>query len=135
MIVSSLIRAKLAVAVALLAACLDPAAPPADAYALIPPPEYRAAWQQVEDCSGLRGDFSRVRWFAVPGHRFLCSVGWCDGLWTPPHNIYISEEQALNSDNNDYFIARHEMLHDLLQVPGHPQAFCTCDLWRSGCDP
>lgn len=113
----------------LFVSCLDPFAPPTGAYRIESPGEYRAAWLGVEECSGLRGDFDRVRWYAVPGPSFPCPQGNCSGRWLRPHDIYITESHVHNGYSG-YFVARHEMLHDLIGAPGHPPVFCTCDLWR-----
>src|SRR5512135_1423157 len=75
----------------LMLGCLDPNAPPAGAHPIVPPAEYRVAWQQMENCSGLQGDFGRVHWFVVPQPSFPCGEGECLGEWQPPHNIYLSE--------------------------------------------
>jgi hypothetical protein len=44
----------------------SPFSPPEGTQRFEPPPAYRIAWQQVEGCSGLRGNFDRVRWFVIP---------------------------------------------------------------------
>jgi len=111
--------------------CLDPFAPPPGTYAFDPPSAYRVAWQQVENCSGLRGDFARVHWFAIPGAFFPCAEGNCQGIWAPPHRIYLSDFARSDSAGN-YFTVRHEILHDLLDGKGgHPPVFRTCGLLRA----
>src|SRR5690349_15951643 len=95
-------------------ACLDPFSPPDGTYSFVPPANYGAAWESVEDCSGLRGDFRRIQWFIVPATSFFCGEDSpCDGTWRSPHSIYLAEQVAFDSANG-YFTVRHEMLHDLL---------------------
>lgn len=55
----------IAAALTALSACRDPFAPPSGSSPFVPPQSYRTAWQEVEECSGLRGDFTRVEWFVV----------------------------------------------------------------------
>ncbi len=117
----SLVRRSAFVFALALVSCLDPFAPPPGTYPFAPPLAYRVAWLQVENCSGLRGDFTRVKWFAIPGLFFRCGEGNCQGMWTSPHRIYSA---------GDYFTVRHEILHDLLGGGGHPPVFRTCNLLR-----
>ena len=117
---------------AALAGCGDPFAAPLGTYRFDPPAPYSAAWAAVEECSGIRGDMGRVRWYAVPDvWSFPCADGEeCSGLWRSPHAILLTEfAQASHGDN--YFVVRHEMLHDL--VGGgqeHPPVFEQCGLMR-----
>lgn len=119
-----------AVAVAATSGCRDPFAPPPGSRAFDPPPVYRTLWQEVEDCSGLHGDFDRVRWFVFPQSFFWCGDETCAGVWHVPHDIYLSEV-AQSDSGGHYFTVRHEMLHDLLAGGAdHPPVFSTCGLSR-----
>jgi hypothetical protein len=101
-----------ALALVLLAACgFDPG----DDAPMTPPAVYRQWWAKTEACSGLSGDFERVRWSAVAGHSFPCASGKCAGHWESRHDIYIAQDWTMNE-----MVVRHEMLHDLLGRPGHP---------------
>jgi hypothetical protein len=80
-----------------------------------PPAVYREWWGKTEACSGLSGDFDRVQWSVVPGNGFKCSSGTCAGHWQPDHRIYLAQDWTMNE-----MVVRHEMLHDLLGRPGHP---------------
>ena len=108
-------------------ACLDPIAPPAGAQPMTPPPVYRFDWEQMEICSGLKGDFARVHWFRVPKVTFPCAEGGdCLGEWEAPHNIYLSETVVSGAPIANFVVA-HEILHDLLGGGGdHPPIFDTC---------
>lgn len=110
----------------LLAACgFDPG----DDSPMTPPTVYREWWAKTEACSGLSGDFARVRWSEVPGPSFPCASGECAGHWESSHRIYLAAAWKL-----DEMVVRHEMLHDLLERSGHPTVpFATpCTLtWAS----
>jgi hypothetical protein len=96
----------------LLAACgFDPG----ENSPMTPPAVYREWWAKTEACSGLSGDFDRIQWSEVPGDGFKCSSGTCAGHWEPDHHIYLAADWTTNE-----MVVRHEMLHDLLGRPGHP---------------
>ena len=80
-----------------------------------PPPAYREWWARTEACSGLTGTFDRIKWYTVPGSSFPCSGGSCVGHWESDHHIVISADWS-----NSEMVVRHEMLHDLVGHPGHP---------------
>jgi hypothetical protein len=80
-----------------------------------PPAVYREWWARTEACSGLSGDFDRVRWQVVPGYSFSCASGACAGHWEPGHEIFIAADWTQSE-----MVVRHEMLHDLLNRSGHP---------------
>jgi hypothetical protein len=82
---------------------------------LNPPAVYREWWAKTEACSGRTGDFDRLRWTMIEGYSFPCSSGQCAGHWAASHHIYLAGEWAM-----DEMVVRHEMLHDLLGKPGHP---------------
>ncbi len=79
------------------------------------PAVYRAWFAKTEACSGLTGDFSRIQWYSVEGSSFDCPGGQCVGRWNSDHKIFIS---SAYTDNE--MVVRHEMLHDLIGHPGHP---------------
>jgi hypothetical protein len=82
---------------------------------LAPPDVYRAWWAKTEACSGLSGDYERVRWEVVPGPSFPCSSGACAGHWQSDHTIWIAGDYLENE-----MVVRHEMLHELIGRSGHP---------------
>lgn len=85
---------------------------PPDAMRGDPPAVYATWYAQTETCTGVTGDFGRVRWFTVPGER------WWDPVWSQyvigtfrlPHDIYVAESHIANID-----VVKHEAIHDLLQ--------------------
>lgn len=118
-------KALVIVATAFLCGCLDPFAPPLGTKRFEPRGLYTEYWSAVEQCSGLRGQFDRIRWYAVPATPFICptTAGYCYGLWREPHDIFVERTAP-------YLIVGHEMLHDLLQRTDHPPVFRTCGLTR-----
>jgi hypothetical protein len=82
---------------------------------LDPPPVYREWWAKTQACSGLSGDFDRLRWSTIEGPSFSCSSGQCAGHWRSDHHIFLASEWSM-----DEMVVRHEMLHDLIGRPGHP---------------
>ena len=83
--------------------------------AYAPPAQYRIWWEKTEACSGLSGSFDRIHWEVVPGHDFSCASGECVGHWQSDHRIFIASDWTSNE-----MVVRHEMLHDLVGQPGHP---------------
>jgi hypothetical protein len=108
-------------AVAGLAACGDLVDPdlPANAEQFTPPPVYARWWSMTQSCSGLSGDLSAVTWFMVPGVSTVLLNGKAvEGYWSLAGNrIVIAGAGRLSGA-----IVRHEMLHALIKVGGHPRA-------------
>jgi hypothetical protein len=100
------------------------------------PPEYRAWFAQTEACSGRTGDFDRIVWHVVDGESFECPSGRCVGRWNNDHHIYIASAYLKHE-----LVVRHEMLHDLLGRPGHPDppfgngCPLTWESWREQSSP
>jgi hypothetical protein len=82
---------------------------------LEPPPVFREWFAKTEACSGLSGNFDRISWSVVEGRSFSCSSGQCAGHWRKDHHIFLAGDWAM-----DEMVVRHEMLHDLIGMPGHP---------------
>ena len=80
-----------------------------------PPEEYREWFTKTESCSKRSGNFDRIEWYVVPGRDFPCSSGRCVGHWRDDHVIYIAAQHL-----QEEMVVRHEMLHDLLGIAGHP---------------
>jgi len=103
--------------------CASPAAPIApaalaDATPLAPPAWYASAYASMERCSGLTGDFARIRWYHVPGSLVSApdAGGYAAAVTYPSlHTIVIADFYA-----NDTFVVRHEVMHDLANVTSHP---------------
>lgn len=102
-------------AVGLLAALTGCGFDPEGDVPLDPPPVYREWWAKTEACSGRKGDFDRISWSVIEGYSFPCSSGECAGHWRTNHHIYLAGDWVM-----DEMVVRHEMLHDLLGRPGHP---------------
>src|SRR6267378_8629223 len=87
---------RIAVCVLLAAGCREAFfSPPVGAEPFTPPAAYSDFWIQVQNCSHLAGEMTRVQWFVVPGTTtFPCSYGACRGLWVAPHDVYLSDAAA-----------------------------------------
>lgn len=103
----------------LLTACESLTGPPLpkNAEPFTPPAFYREWWALTESCSGLRGDFSRIAWFRVPGARWIplgdgTSV---NGFWDPNTGRIVLDGYSERAGD----LVRHEMLHALLGSAGH----------------
>jgi hypothetical protein len=80
-----------------------------------PPAVYREWWAKTQACSGLGGNFDRIRWSVVEGPSFPCASGQCAGHWRNDHHIFLASDWVM-----DEMVVRHEMLHDMIGRPGHP---------------
>jgi len=98
------------------AACqsiIEPEAPlPPDAVSTSPLASYATWYAQTETCTGVKGAFTRVRWYSVPGERWW-DPRWQQyaiGTWRSPHDIYIASTHVRSE-----FVVKHEIVRDLLQ--------------------
>ncbi len=73
------------------------------------PEQYRGWYADAERCTGLRGDFGKVKWFttAHPWHKTPKDTTWA--LWQEPHRITINAEGWMDST-----LVVHESIHDIL---------------------
>jgi hypothetical protein len=71
----------------------------------------------TESCSGRQGDFRAIRWYIMPNASTFDLDGRQVVGATIGHNrIVLADEHRLNGS-----VVRHEMLHALLDVSGHPR--------------
>lgn len=91
---------------------------PAGAQRFTPPPVYARWWELTEECSGRTGRMSDVTWYVVPdANEIESSSGPADGIWySHVNDIVFARDANMQGD-----IVRHEMLHALLGVRGHPR--------------
>lgn len=104
----------------LVVGCTDFLAPmPGDPELMAPPVEYAGWYARAEACSGLHGDFSRVRWYRYAGDDLPAGKGVHAGdvgaTWARQHKIALASARMLDSG-----AVIHEALHDVLGVRGHP---------------
>ena len=82
--------------------------------------QYRVWWAELEECSGLRGDFDAVSFYIRPRTEEFTVDGanyW--GYWTPGSNsITLAERWAMTEK-----LVKHEEMHALLQDVAHPVAY------------
>jgi hypothetical protein len=88
---------------------------PTNDHSYTPLAAYRKWFDETQACSGLQGSFDRIKWYVVDGTEFDCPSGKCVGHWNDDHSIFISSAWVSNE-----LVVRHEMLHDLIGQPGHP---------------
>jgi len=96
-----------------------PVSLPSSADKFSAPPPYQLWWSMAEACSGRTGSLSDVKWYAVPGTETI-SDGHDEvsGYWSSSDNrIVLVESGKFNGT-----LVRHEMLHALLRVGGHPRS-------------
>ncbi|HEU5169054.1 MAG TPA: hypothetical protein VFU46_00880 [Gemmatimonadales bacterium] len=109
------VRAWGAAAAVALGGCAAEPSAPSTYEPVSPPATYRDWFGKTEACSGLSGDFDRIRWYVVPGSEFACPSGACAARWIDDHRIFVAQAYLANE-----LVVRHEMLHDLIGHAGHP---------------
>lgn len=99
-------------------ACESTVAPlPSNATAYQPSAVYARWWAMTAACSGYRGILPYVRWYSVPGSTVYLNGRWVNEYWASRGNIIVIPDSLA-----DYATGvRHEMLHALLRVAGHPR--------------
>jgi hypothetical protein len=103
---------------ALVIACSDATAPlPTGAIAWNPPARFALWWQMTESCSGRQSDLRAIRWYVVPNATSIDFEGeQVQGVTLGTDRIVLAD--AFKMDGS---LVRHEMLHALLRVGGHPR--------------
>jgi hypothetical protein len=109
---------------------------PQGAVAAVAPAAYQEWAAKTEACSGIRGDFSTVKWYVVPGvDTFSTAEGPKVGEW-----ISSAEGDRIiiaGNYRNHEMVVSHEFLHHLLQKAGHPADYfstkchLTWDSWNA----
>ena len=98
-------------------ACSEPMAPlPVGAIAWSPPARFALWWQMTESCSGRQGDLRAIRWYVVPNATSIDVDGQQVHGETIGNRIVLADSHRLDGP-----LVRHEMLHALLGVGGHPR--------------
>jgi hypothetical protein len=93
---------------------LDPRAIP-----LTLPPVYGRWWSMTQACSGLSGSLSDVTWYVVPNATVINSSGdQVSGYYTVGNHTIVLAGKSLYDGGT----VRHEMLHALRRLPGHPRS-------------
>ena len=115
---------------------------PKDAVAFDPPAIFKQYWAQVEECSGVTGDFSQVKWMYTGSPIAVYSDGltsYGDAMWDMASNTIVFVQSQYIVAMADSGLVRHEMLHALLHDPTHQawvKARCFAELagstWNGG---
>lgn len=79
--------------------------------------EYQAWWAEVEECSGKKGDFQRVKWYAVlsNGRGFEYRGDWVAGLAYNDRYAIVMGMPWITSKGH----VTHEMGHLIASPNGH----------------
>jgi hypothetical protein len=112
---SSFAFGLLAVAVACSAISVE--APPAsDRFTA--PPVYQLWWSMAEACSGITGSLADIKWYAVPNVDSISDGrDQVSGYWSSGDNRIV----LIAAGKFNGTLVRHEMLHALLRINGHPR--------------
>jgi len=107
-----------ACAATIAAACTDLTYPlPAGAIPWTPPARFALWWRMTESCSGKQGDLRSIRWYIVPDAVSIDLDGHqVQGATLGHDRIVLADSLRLDGP-----LVRHEMLHALLGVDGHPR--------------
>lgn len=101
-------------------ACSEMTVPlPSGSQQFSPPPVYQLWWSMAEACSGHTGSLSDIQWYVVPGADSLSDgSGEVAGYWSSGDNRIV----LIGSGQFNGPLVRHEMLHSLIRVNGHPRS-------------
>ena len=90
---------------------------PSNATSYQPPAVYARWWAMTEACSGRIGALPFIGWYSVPGSTVQLNGHNVFEYWSSRGNIIVIPQNLA-----DYATGvRHEMLHSLLRVGGHPR--------------
>lgn len=101
--------------IVLLTACATLNQPPAQPTPLTAPGIYASWYHQLEQCSGIKGDFKAVDFYVAQvnfhnGHHF-------NGYWEPGSIVLVAAKL------NDRATVMHEMMHDITRSPVHKRRY------------
>jgi hypothetical protein len=113
-----------AVCAALGVACGGAEAPSLPSAALVysPPPVYAVWWGIVQQCAGTTGSLQDITWFRVPAVSLISFdvdgvTRQATGYWSSSGNrIVMAGDRVYDGQ-----AVRHEMLHALIRMAGHPR--------------
>jgi len=94
---------------------------PGDAIRFAPPPVYAQWWTITEACSGITRPLDAVEFYRIPNASTIPdkTYGEIAAYWSPAGNrIVLADFYQMQGQ-----LVRHEMLHALLRVSGHPPAY------------
>ena len=116
----SIVRKGVAVIACFAWACSNMVEPPlpSGAVPMARPPQYALWWQLTERCAGRSADLERITWYVGPGATSLGPSEVQGETYMPSHRIVIAGNFV-----DIPRLVRHEMLHAILGVPGHPAQF------------
>ena len=99
-------------------ACTDLLAPLlANGRRMAPSAIYARWWAMTEACSGRTGDFASIKWYRAPGAFVSDGGSAVSGYYSSFGNFIVVTDSLADVGSG----VRHEMLHALLGVDGHPR--------------
>lgn len=106
-------------AVLRVAACtvVDPLPPSAERFS--PPSVYGRWWSMTQACSGMMASFGAIEWYIVPSVQLFPHDGQDVAGYYDSRRNRIVLAQAGQLDGP---LVRHEMLHAINGLPGHPRS-------------
>ena len=85
-----------------------------------PPSYYTTWWAMTTACSGVTGNLADIHWYVVPsGTSLILDGAQLSGYWSEASNRIVLRDDA----RSDGAVVRHEMLHALIRVGGHPRNY------------
>jgi hypothetical protein len=95
---------------------------PDGAQAFTAPQGYHTWWSKTEGCAELTGDLNRVEWYVVP------NVATFETEQGPKVGIRVKAGDRITivlagAYQEHEMVVRHEMLHAILDRPGHPTEY------------
>jgi hypothetical protein len=91
---------------------------PRTAEPFTPPAVFARWWPLTQACSSTSGDFTAIHWYRVPGYDFMLGKKEVGGYFDASHNRIVLADMSIEEGSS----VRHEMLHALLRVGGHPRS-------------
>jgi hypothetical protein len=79
-------------------------------------------WSEVEACSGISGDFDDISWYVVPGENPFQVKGFdrpVAGYWDGAADRIVILQWVPSVKH----LVRHEALHALIRLRGHPAEY------------
>ena len=101
-------------------ACSESTQPlPTGSVRFTPPPVYSLWWSMAEACSGHTGALRDIQWYTVPNADSIpAGDDEVSGYWSSSNNRIV----LIGAGQFNGTLVRHEMLHALLRVNGHPRS-------------
>jgi hypothetical protein len=116
--------------------------PPRGAERMSPLDNYARWYRETATCAQLPElNYTKIEWYVVPDViSFRTSIGQKVGLWEQEPDEY-SRITIAGAYVNNEMVVKHEMLHNLIRIAGHPPLYfedrcqLTWDTWQTDRHP